>query len=235
MILVVRTALIPMNLRASRQGSETTIRDRHPAIGWARMEQRPPIPSGHAEQEPTLDAFARTVLGYHGCRPDFAEALIRGEVPVAAWAPSQNDWDWLGHGIYFWEYAPERARDWMGAGGVVGAIIQLGNCLDFTDVTATRLLQRQYQDEAAKYRQSGHALPVNRGLRGDLDCLMINQMVASLEQLGQPIETLRSPFLEGHPVYPGSRIRLESHVQLVVRTHRNILGVFRPNLVITGG
>ena len=71
----------------------------------------------------------------HGCRPDFAEALIRGEVAIADWQPSPNDWDWLGHGIGFWQSASERARDWSRASGVVGAIIPLGECHDFTDPT----------------------------------------------------------------------------------------------------
>ena len=38
-----------------------------------------------------MDPFARTVLGYHGCAPDFAEALIRGEVAIADWKPGAND------------------------------------------------------------------------------------------------------------------------------------------------
>ncbi len=177
-----------------------------------------------------MDQFARTVLGYHGCPPDFAEALIRGEVAITDWQPSRNDWDWLGHGIYFWEYAPERARDWSRAGGVVGAIIQLGECLDFTDLGATDLLAGEFEKVRESHAASGLALPENRGQRGDLDCLIINKLVNSVKSTGLAIDTLRCPFLEGELAYPGSRIRLESHVQLVVRNPANILGVFRPNL-----
>ena len=181
-----------------------------------------------------MDPFAQTVPGYHGCPPDFAEALIRGEVAVADSKPSQNDWDWLGHGIYFWEYAPERARSWMGAGGVVGAIIQLGECLDFTDIAATRILDDEYQKVSLNHREAGLLLPTNQGSRGDLDCLVINELVASIGTTGLFIETLRCPFLEGALAYAGSRIRLESHVQLVVRSHANILGIFRPNIAVQG-
>jgi len=35
------------------------------------------------------------VLGYHGCDGDVAEKLIAGE----PFEPSDNDYDWLGHGI----------------------------------------------------------------------------------------------------------------------------------------
>ena len=177
-----------------------------------------------------MDRYARTVLGYHGCHPDFAEALIRGEKSIAEWEPSTNDWDWLGHGIYFWEFAPHRARDWMGKGGVVGAVIQLGNCLDLTDIAATGLLAQQFEVVRKVYQDEGRPLPSNRGLRGDLDCLVINELVAAADESGITFDTVRSPFLEGEPAFEGSRILRESHIQVAVRTSANILGVFRPNL-----
>jgi hypothetical protein len=91
-----------------------------------------------------MDRYARIVLGYHGCDPEFADALISGTLPVSEWTPSENPYDWLGKGIYFWEHAPERAQAW-GEGGVVGALIQLGRCLDLTDVTYTELLEGPYR------------------------------------------------------------------------------------------
>jgi hypothetical protein len=85
-----------------------------------------------------MDRYARIVFGYHGTDPAFAERLVRGEVAPAAWSPSANEYDWLRHGIYFWEYAPDRARAWAGKGGVVGAIINLGERLDLLDVRCRR-------------------------------------------------------------------------------------------------
>jgi hypothetical protein len=38
--------------------------------------------------------------------------LLLGGSPVNQWQPSTNEWDWLGHGIYFWEHSPERALRW---------------------------------------------------------------------------------------------------------------------------
>jgi hypothetical protein len=64
------------------------------------------------------DRYARTVFGFHGTDPPFAARLIRGDVSLADWFPSSNEYDWLGHGIYFWEYAPDRARAWASKGGV---------------------------------------------------------------------------------------------------------------------
>jgi hypothetical protein len=91
-------------------------------------------PNQYTEEYQTWTRAYLGRAGYHGCAPDFADALIRGQVGIDDWQPSQNPYDWLGHGIYFWEFAPHRARVWGGKGGVVGAVIQLGVCLDLTDI-----------------------------------------------------------------------------------------------------
>jgi len=59
-----------------------------------------------------MERFARVVLGYHGCRASVAAALLSGNLSIDEWAPSENAHDWLGHGLYFWEHAPERALEW---------------------------------------------------------------------------------------------------------------------------
>lgn len=76
-----------------------------------------------------MDRFARVVLGYHGCDADFADSILLGKVQIQDWKTSENDYDWLGHGVYFWEHAPERALAWASSRkkkGVIGAVIQLG-------------------------------------------------------------------------------------------------------------
>lgn len=186
-----------------------------------------------------MDRFARTVLGYHGCDPAFAEQVINGVIPINDWKPSGNEYDWLGHGIYFWEYAPERALNWTNRsgdarGGVIGAIIQLGNCLDLSDIDGTKLLENYYEGMKLEYESLGIDLPTNRHGRNFLDCLLLNDLNQQLAELGRPFHTIRCPFLEGKEIYPGSAIRSESHVQLVVKNSANILGVFRPNLPAQG-
>lgn len=48
------------------------------------------------------------VLGFHGCDESVFERVIyRGE-PMKK---SENSYDWLGHGIYFWEQNKQRASD----------------------------------------------------------------------------------------------------------------------------
>ena len=35
-----------------------------------------------------MKEFARLVLGYHGCRKDFAEKILSGEILIREWTPS---------------------------------------------------------------------------------------------------------------------------------------------------
>jgi hypothetical protein len=192
-----------------------------------------------------MERFARVVLGYHGCLEPVASRLLTGEISIAQWVPSQNDYDWLGHGIYFWEHSPARAMQWakeqadrhngrraVGAPAVVGAVIQLGACLDLTDVRHTQLLATAYEQVWEAYRAEGRRLPRNTGGDQDLkkrqlDCLVINWLH---QQSGGRFQTVRGAFPEGNPVYPGAKIRKETHIQIAVRDKACILGIFRPSI-----
>ena len=49
------------------------------------------------------------VLGFHGCdKNTFKNVIIKGQ----HLKNSNNNYDWLGHGIYFWENSYVRALDW---------------------------------------------------------------------------------------------------------------------------
>ena len=60
--------------------------------------------------------------------------------------PSNNSYDWLGHGVYFWENNEQRAFQFAQEASkrtsssikepfVIGAVIDLGYCLDLTDMS----------------------------------------------------------------------------------------------------
>lgn len=77
------------------------------------------------------------IIGFHGCDEDVANKVVMGEDNLKA---SENDYDWLGHGVYFWENNQERALQWAvdnskrkGSNiknpAVLGAVIDLGFCL----------------------------------------------------------------------------------------------------------
>lgn len=188
--------------------------------------------------------FPRVVLGYHGCIEPVATELLSGAREIADWRPSENPWDWLGRGIYFWEHAPERAKRWAdakaaragGRAAVVGAVIQLGQCFDLTDVNITGTLAEVHREIAEEYRALGRTLPENRGRDEDLrmrelDCLVINSLLVKMPRRGVTIDTVRGAFEEGPPAFPGAKIRAASHIQIAVRNPANILGVFRPQIV----
>lgn len=81
------------------------------------------------------------VVGFHGCDKSVVDAVIAGKTELLA---SANDYEWLGSGIYFWENNEDRAWQWakqlstrksssVKEPAVIGAIIDLGYCLDLTD------------------------------------------------------------------------------------------------------
>ena len=115
----------------------------------------------------------------------------------------------------------------------MGVVIQLGLCLDLTVTRYTKLLADQYSQLRWFAKKGGLKLPRNRGNDRRLDCLVINALVKSSEDKGINFQTVRCPFLEGDRAFPGTPIRKESHIQIVVRKNAIdtcILGVFRPNL-----
>jgi hypothetical protein len=185
-----------------------------------------------------MNPFARTIVGFHGCRPgkptEFARRLLVGDVSIDDWQLSANEYDWLGHGIYFWEHEPERAARWATADGIViGAIIQLGNCLDLTFVRNIELLASAY-DQLVKYHKKRNTpVPINRGkdskLR-ELDCAVLNRLVGRIERHNNTrVQTVRGAFEEGKEAFPGSMLKMETHIQVAVRDRTCILGTFRPN------
>ena len=46
------------------------------------------------------------ILGFHGCDESVKDSLLLGKAKLK---PSNNEYDWLGSGIYFWENDPDRA------------------------------------------------------------------------------------------------------------------------------
>jgi hypothetical protein len=175
------------------------------------------------------------VFGFHACKRDFAEALVGGDIALADWKPSENRYDWLGKGIYFWERNKRRAKQWAaknvkGRAAIIQAEIELGVCLDLADTEHVDLIRGVYDDLVATYSEQGLALPTNRSSRlRDLDRLVVDEFVRFIESGGageaMKLDTVCAPFEEGDPVFPGSLIRNQSHVQIAVRNYNAILAI----------
>ena len=188
------------------------------------------------------------VLGYHGCERKVGEAILAGREHVSV---SKNVYDWLGHGAYFWENSPRRALDWaqfltkhppepdrkIRAPFVVGAIIDLGNCLDLTDAGSLEIVRAGYEEFCRTMELAEVPLPENEpALEGDvdlvkrhLDCAVVNFVHRLRERENEPFGTTRGIFTEGGALYPGAKIQVKTHVQVCVRNPVvSIKGYFRP-------
>ncbi|MBY0228483.1 MAG: hypothetical protein K2W96_04300 [Gemmataceae bacterium] len=173
----------------------------------------------------------RSVVGYHGCKRAFADRLVAGSVRPGDWETSRNDYDWLGEGIYFWEDAPERAWQWAryrykDEAAVVATEIRLGRCMDLADTAFVDLLRGAYRDIVDAYQGAGLSLPKNEGKEQKLrrlDRLVIDRVTESMDTPeGKYFQTVRAPFEEGEPMFPGAMLRTLSHIQIAVRDHRCI-------------
>jgi len=181
------------------------------------------------------------VLGYHGCDAEVGERILKGE----SVRHSEEDYDWLGHGAYFWESDPGRAWMWADAkvargtcseAFVVGAIIDLGNCLDLTEQESIQELSDAYEGLKDSFSASGNELPENKDTQkfpsGDklqryLDCAVINYLCTSMDEANSPYDTVRGLFVEGSPAYPGAGFYALTHTQISVRNSECIIGTFR--------
>lgn len=72
-------------------------------------------------------------------------------------------------------------------------------------------------------------LPTNDGTDPDkkmrkLDCAVLNWFLAEADATPEPFETVRGGFHEGAPIFAGSRLMLETHIQVCVRNPGCILG-----------
>lgn len=180
-----------------------------------------------------------------------AEKLLSGEITFAA---SQNEFDWLGSGIYFWEANPRRGLEFAGEQKkrgkfqddpyVVGAVLDLAYCLDLTSSTGVEAVVAAYASFAAITKRAEKPMPTNHGgsdsLLRELDCAVINhlhQIKQSTTPPSPPFDSVKGVFLaEGGQIYDGSGFYRKTHIQICIRTQSCIKGLFRvPSEHLAGG
>jgi hypothetical protein len=179
------------------------------------------------------------VLGYHGCDNAVAERLLGGD----RFRLSENDYDWLGPGIYFWEANPHRALSFarevqkrepskVKSPAVLGAVIEFGLCLDLASEAGIIQARAAYDALREVSEAAGTALPINDlgpdSLLRRLDCAVIRQLHQIRETADQePVDTVRGIFIEGEPLYPTAKFYTKTHCQVCVCNPLQIKGVFR--------
>jgi hypothetical protein len=178
---------------------------------------------------------ASFILGYHRCDKAVGERILEDE----PFKQSNNDYDWLGPGIYFWEANPLRTLDFAREAKkrrnsnikkpfVIDAVISLGLCLDLTTTAGIEQVRAAHKSLVEFVAAAGRKLPENasEGLLRGLDCAVIQTVHTIRTDRGdQPIDSVKGVFIEGRPVYEGSGFYEKTHIQIAVR--RLHQGVFR--------
>lgn len=180
------------------------------------------------------------VVGYHGCDRDLGLRLVDGEEKIKA---QDRRYHWLGSGVYFWEHDSERAFEWAQEKAsrgeikhpfVIGAVIELGRCLDLSVRENVPLVKAAHDSLVAFYAKSGDPMPENKKAPRDprkdnvmrfLDCAVLNHLI---EISDIKFDTVRGLFVEGGPVYEGAEIYEKTHAEIAVRNVDCIRGLFLP-------
>jgi hypothetical protein len=180
------------------------------------------------------------VLGYHGCDQTVANKVVNGREQQSR---STNEYDWLGSGLYFWEDSPARALRWaqdearkkngkVKTPAVLGAIIDLGNCLNLIDSEHLDLIKTAHKAYLELCNISGLEPAENKGK--DLRARYLDKAVfETLHKLRQqekkkPFDSVRAFFVEGEPLYENAGLHSLDHIQICVRNPRQIVGYFLP-------
>lgn len=184
------------------------------------------------------------MLGFHGTDSETAQKILSGSTRDLR--ASRNGWDWLGEGVYFWENDPVRAvsfarerMKWRGIKdkkvAVVGAVIDLGFCLNLFDQAALIELKAAHSSLASDFARMGLEMPANSGNSADLVLRNLDQAVMThLHALRrrlpdfEPYQTVRAGFHEGAELYPNTTFKTKNHIQIAVRDKNCIKGYFAP-------
>lgn len=184
------------------------------------------------------------VLGFHGCDKSVADDVISGRSELES---SNNDYDWLGNGIYFWQNDLERALNWakestkrpkskIKTPAVIGAIIDLGYCLDLVDNRYLQELKKSYIALKHICEETGTQLPENKTIGNSNDLLLRKldcSVIMTAHKLNliandKPYDSVRGVFWEGDELYPNAGFAEKNHVQICVCNPNCIKGYFNP-------
>jgi len=189
------------------------------------------------------------VLGFHGCDKTVVDKVINGKADLNF---SENTFDWLGHGVYFWEYSAERAFDYatevslhkkgknkIKDPAILGAVIDLGYCLDLIEFKNLAILKENFEYFKATCNSSGIELPINKTIGGtddlllrDLDCAIIEFVHQSRINMGRrPYDSIKGVFIEGSDLYPNAGFKEKNHIQICIRNPNCLKGFFLPRML----
>jgi len=176
------------------------------------------------------------VIGYHGCDLKVATDVVARKSSLA---PGPWKYDWLGAGVYFWEDDPKLAWGWarhtakrrpelIQAPAVVGAVIELRDCLNLVQTGTSKILLAAYQALVQEVERAGGHMPVNEHEeRRFLDHAVFETLHELRRREGlASFSAVRALFQSGEPVFPGGGVRKWDHIQICVRDAGVVEGCF---------
>jgi hypothetical protein len=168
---------------------------------------------------------------------------------------SNNRYDWLGPGAYFFEGDVERALLFAQAShnnpkkrytakpiatpAVVGAVLQVQNWLDMTTQAGIREFGLAYEALVQGLLSTHTPIPVNSPASdGDIDVIYraldnavftwLHNARAQQEPPLPPFQAVRAAFQQGVPIAPTSGFHANTHVQIALRDNDCVIGWFLP-------
>ena len=183
------------------------------------------------------------VIGFHGCSKETYNKVINEHEELKE---SNNAYDWLGSGIYFWENNLARAQEWAYIhykenAAVIGAVLDLGYCLNLTDSASEDILKEGYKTLKLLYKKAGKELPKNKKapksntkdiLLRNLDCAVIQTIQRThsinMDKDKAGFDSVRGVFTEGKKPYPGAAFYSKTHIQICICNPNCIKGYFEP-------
>ena len=187
------------------------------------------------------------ILGFHGCDISVANEVATNTKNLRE---SDNSYDWLGHGIYFWENSPDRAYEFatflknnpskaktpIKTPAVIGAVLEIGSCFDLLDYGMLQILKSGYNVFKSILEKTGRELPINKSvgnsedlLLRDLDCAIFETIHKIRKENNDIVyDSVRGVFWEGEQLYPNAGFREKDHIQICIRNLNCIKGYFLP-------
>lgn len=121
-------------------------------------------------------SLGQVIVAYHGCDITTRDDLVTGK--IKSLKPSENPYDWLGDGIYFYESDRDRAMQYasysaehcelhltakaIGTPAVVGAVLDVSRWLDITTQPGIQHFKAALKTLETGLAQKNAALPENR-------------------------------------------------------------------------
>jgi hypothetical protein len=149
--------------------------------------------------------------------------------------------------MYFWEHNLTRALDFaefkknlsgsdIKIPSVVGAVINLGYCLDLLDSESIGFLKKGHEMLATTLKLDNIPMPTNDNAKNGtdlifrkLDCAVIETLHKNREDNNlESFDSVRGMFWEGERAYEGAGFGDKNHIQICVRNPNCIKAFFIP-------